>query len=156
MSVRFSKVPFRAVGYCHVCRFAPLIQKSVHNSLFLMTSVAVRNTVDNHWLTCHYIVSRLSAQSPSLSSISNSTRPSQIVRILLYLYLQSLSVSVGPFHDHIAGTCDDRAKWPLLGSGKVNCITNRRIRRSLYPFYYCTALVVLCVVHHALFRKHTN
>ena len=156
MTVRFSKVPFRAVGYCHVCRFVPLIQKNVRNSLFLMTPVAIRNTVDNHWLTCHYVVSRLSAQSPSLSSISNSTRPSQIVRILLYLYLQSLSVSVGPFHDHIACTCDDRAKWPLLGTGKVNCITNRRIKCSLHPCYCCTVLVVLCVVHHALFRKHTN
>jgi hypothetical protein len=61
MTVRFSKVPFRAAVHCHVCRFAPIIQKTYAIRYLLMTSVAVQNTVDNQWLTCHYVVSRLSA-----------------------------------------------------------------------------------------------
>jgi len=43
------------------------------------------------------------------------------------------------------------AKWPLLGSGHVKCVTKPKIKRTLYPCHYYTALAVRCVLFIAFY-----
>ena len=53
MTVRFSNVLFRAVVHCHVCHFAPLIQKNVRISpLFNPNPANVENIWKYLFITC--------------------------------------------------------------------------------------------------------